>query len=85
MLDETLGIIDENEYEEEQLARKRPRTIGLKNALAQEREKETELEEQLTPSEMFSIEINYDRESWLERANIHLEVQLEKEKGNIDL
>ena len=82
---ETLGILNDNEDEEEQLPKKRPRKIGLKKALVREREKETELAEQLTPSELLAIKINYDRECWLERANIHLEDQLEKEKRNIDL
>ena len=57
----------------------------MKKDLAREREKEIELAEQLTPSELLAMEINYDREYWLERANIHLEDQLEKEKRNICL
>ena len=61
MLDETLGTFYYNEDEEEQLPRKRLRKIGLKKALAREREKETELAEQLTPSEMLAMEIRYDR------------------------
>ena len=72
MLDETLGTFDDSEDEEEHLPRKRPRIIGLKKDLAREREKEKELAEQVTPSELLAMEINYDRESWLERENFHL-------------
>ena len=61
LLDETLGTFDDSEDEEEQLPRKRPRTIGLKKDLAWEREKEAELAEQLTPSELLSIGIRKDR------------------------
>ena len=85
MLDETLGTFDDSEDEKEQLPWKRPRIIGLKKALAWEREKETELAEHLTPSEFLAMEISYERESWLERANVHLEGQLENSKRDIDL
>ena len=37
-LDEPLSTYDDMEEEEEQLPRRRPRTIGLKKALAKERE-----------------------------------------------
>ena len=57
----------------------------MKKALAREREQETTLAEQLTPSELLAMEISYDREYLLERANIHLEDQLEKAKRNIGL
>ena len=85
MLDETLGTFDENEDEEEKLPRKRPRTIGLKKALAREREKEIELAEQLTPSELLAIEIRKYRESLLEREKFHLESQLEKAKRDTNM
>ena len=57
----------------------------MKKDLAREREKETELAEQLTPSELLAMEISYDREYWLERDNVHLEGQLEKAKRDIYL
>ena len=41
--------------------------------------------EQLTPSELLAMEIEYDREPWIERANIHLESLLEKSKRDVDL
>ena len=41
--------------------------------------------EQLTPSEMIAIGIDRDRESWLERENLHLESLLEKENKYIDI
>ena len=61
MLDETLGTFDDSEGEEEQLPRKRPRKIGLKKSLAQEKKKEADLADQLTPSELLAMEIIYDR------------------------
>ena len=85
MLDETLGTFDNSEDEEEQLPRRRPRRIGLKKVLAKGKEQEIALAEQLTSSEFLAMEIDYDRKSWQERANVHLEDQLEKEKRNIDL
>ena len=84
-LDEVLGTHDDTEEEEEQIPRKRPRIIGLKKALAKEREQETALGEQLTPSQLLAMEISYDREPWLERENVHLEGQLEKTKRDLDL
>ena len=47
--------------------------MGLRKALAKEKEKETVLAERLTPSELLSMEIEYDREPWLERDNTHLD------------
>ena len=49
--------------------------------LAQERQKEAELVEQLTPSELLAIVISKDRDSWLDRENLHLDSLLEKEKN----
>ena len=84
-LDEVLGTHDHTKEEEEQLPRRRPRTIGLRKALAKEREQETILGEHLTPSELLAMEIDYDREYWLERENVHLEDQLEKTKRDLDM
>ena len=57
----------------------------MKKALARERDKETKLAEHLTPSELLAMEISYDRESLLERENVHLEGQLEKAKRDFDM
>ena len=57
----------------------------MKKALAKEREQETTLAEQLTPSELLAMEIDYDRESWLHRANVHIKDQLEKTKRDLDM
>ena len=73
------------EEDEEQLPRRRTGKIGLKKALAKEKEQEIALVEQLTPSELIVMDINYDREPWLERENVHLEGQLEKTKRDLDL
>ena len=84
-LDETLGTFDEDEEEEEQLPRRRPRKIGLKKALAKEREQEVGLAKQLIPSELLSLEIGKDKESLLDRANLHLERLLEKANKDNDI
>ena len=65
--------------------RRRPRTTGWRKAFAKEKEKETTLIEQLTPSEMLAMEIEYDREPWLERANTYLEDQLAKTQRDLGL
>ena len=62
-----------------------PRTIGLEKALAKEREQEESLVEQLTPCELHAMEIDYDQEPWIERANMHLEGLLENTKRDLDL
>jgi len=80
-----LGTPDDTEEEEDKFLKKRPRTIGLKKALAKETEQETALVEKLTPSELLSMEIEYDWEPWLERENIHLEGELEKTKRDLNL
>ena len=41
--------------------------------------------EKLTSSDLLAMEIDYDRKSWLERENSHLEDQLEKTQRNLDL
>ena len=55
LLDDTLGNFNISEDEEEQIPRKRPRTIGSKKALTQERKREAKLAEQLIPSELLAI------------------------------
>ena len=84
-LDEVLGIFYESEDEEGQLSRRRPRTIGLRKALSKEKEKESALAEKLTPSELLPMEIEYDYEPWLERANTYLEDQLAKTQRDLGL
>ena len=59
--------------------------MGLKKALARQREKESTLVEQLPLSEMLAMEIEYDWDPWLERANTHLEAKLEKANRDLDL
>ena len=57
----------------------------MKKALAREREKEAELAEQRTPSELLALEISKDREFWLKREKFHLEGQLEKAKRDTNM
>ena len=79
MFDETLekyGLLDD---EEEQEPRKKPRTRGLKRALAPERQREPELVDQLTLNEQLTIEINKNGEPCLDRENQHLEKLLANE------
>ena len=59
--------------------------MGLRKALAKQREEESAQAEELSLHELLAIEIEHDRESWLERANIHLEVKLEKANKDLDL
>lgn len=61
-----MGTYEESEDEEGQSIR-RPRTMGLKKALARQREQESALAKQLPLSELLSVEIEYDQEPWLER------------------
>ena len=79
-----MGTYEEINDEEGQ-TRRRPRTMGLKKALAKQREEESAQAEQLSLQELLALEIEHDRESWLERANIHLEGKLEKENKDLDL
>ena len=59
--------------------------MGLKKALVRERELESALAEQLPLNDILAREIEHDRESWLERANIHLEAKLKKANKYLDL
>ena len=79
-----MGAYEESSDEEGQ-TRRRPRTMGLRKALEKQREEESTQEEQLSLQELLAMEIEHDRESWLERANIHLEAKLEKENKDLDL
>ena len=79
-----MGTYEESE-DEEGKSRRRPRTMGLKKALERQREQECALAELLPLSEMLAMEIEYDREPWLERANTHLEAKLEKANRDLDL
>ena len=53
--------------------RRKPRTMGLKNALQRERESATPKSSWQTFDELFLDEINQDREYWLDRVNGNLE------------
>ena len=59
--------------------------MGLKKALAKQREQELTLAEQLPLDELLAIEIAHDWEPWLERENIYLEDKLEKANKYLDL
>ena len=59
--------------------------MGLKKALARQREQDSSLAEQLPLSDLLAIEIDYDQNPWLERENTHLEVKLEKANKYLDL
>ena len=54
--------------QDEQASRGKPRTRGLKRALALERQKEAQIVDQLTLNEQLAIVINENREPWLDRA-----------------
>ena len=59
--------------------------MGLKKAFAKQREQELALAKQLPLEEVLSMEIEYDREPWLERENIDLEAKLEKANRDLDI
>ena len=83
-LEEFMGTYEESSDEEGQ-TRRRPRTMGLRKALAKQREEESAQAGQLSLQELLALEIEHDRESWLERANLHLEAKLEKANKDLDL
>ena len=85
LLEETLERFGEPDDEEDQPPRQRPKTRGLKRALALEKQREADLAAQLTPIEKLSLEINKDREPWLQRSNLHLDKLLEKANKDNDL
>ena len=59
--------------------------MGLRKALAKQREEESAQAQQFPLTELLAMEIEHNRESWLERANIHLEVNMEKANKELDL
>lgn len=83
-LEELMGEFD-NTKEEEQTMRKRPRTIGLKKSLEEKKEEEAALVQSYPLTHLLAQEIANDKESWLERANKHLEDKLEKANRDLSL
>ena len=63
---------DEHDEHEKKVKRKRPRTMGLKEAFQREKE-QNPTDEELTFEERIAKEINKDKEFWLEKVNTHLE------------
>ena len=59
--------------------------MGLRKDLAQEREQESAQAQQFPLTELLAIEIEHNRELWLEMANIHLESKLEKANRDLNL
>ena len=59
--------------------------MGLRKALAKQREEESAQAQQFTLTEILAMEIEHNRESWLERENIHLEAKLEKANKDLSL
>ena len=83
-LKEYMGAYEESEDEEGQ-TRRRPRTMGLRKALAKQREEESAQAQQFPLTELLAMEIEHNREAWLERANLHLEAKLEKANKDLSL
>ena len=63
-LEELMGEFDDTD-EEEQPMRKRPRTMGLKRALAKKKEEEAALVRPYPLTYLLAQEIENDKESWL--------------------
>ena len=74
-----------DDEEEEEASRKIPRTMGLRKSLEKQREEESALAQQYPLTHLLAQEIENDKESWLERANKHLETKLEKANKYLDL
>jgi len=62
---------EDTENHEEHVARKIPRKMGLTKALQSEREQKPPMEE-LTFEERIGMQINEDKEFWLDKVNCHL-------------
>ena len=61
-----------SEEHQEKVTRKRQRMRGLKRALEQQRE-------QVTFVDLIEVELNEDREVWLDKVNCHLEMFLRRD------
>ena len=79
-----MGTYEESSDEEGQ-TRRRPITMGLRKELAKQKEEESTQAQQFPLIELLAMEIEHDRESWFERANIHVEAKLEKANKSLDL
>ena len=83
-IEELIGEFDDEE-EEDQPRRKRPRTIGLRRALEKQKAEEQAQFEAFPLTTLFEREIEENKEAWLERANQHLETKLEKANRDLEL
>lgn len=68
---------EDTKKHEVHVERNRTRTMGLRKALQREREQKPPMGE-LTFEEMVAMEINEDKEFWIDKVNCHLENLLEK-------
>lgn len=74
---------DESDEDETCTTHKIPKKRGLKRALEHEKQHDALLVEEITFEERISMEINENREIWIDRVNIHLEKLLHMaNKGN---
>jgi len=69
--------INEPEQTKGQSERKRPRTRELRKALKEEK-KHILLDEELELEDRIALEINEDKEYWIDRVNNHLEKLMDK-------
>ena len=83
-IEELIGEFDEEE-EEDQPRRKRPRTIGLKRALEKQKAEEQAHLQAFPLTALLDQEIEENKEAWLERANKHLEMKLERVNRDLEL
>ena len=66
-------------------AKTKPRTMGFKKALEKKKEEKAALVRSYPLTQLLAQEIEDDKESWLERANKHLEDKLEKANKDLSL
>jgi len=76
-------MLETSEHEEtkKKVKKKRPRTKGLKKALKEEKGHNL-LDEDLDMDDKISLEINEDREYWIDKVKKHLEKLLDEENGD---
>ena len=79
-------MLETSEHEEtkKKVKKKRPRTKGLKKALKEEKGHNL-LDENLDMEDRIALEINEDKEYWLDKVNDHLEKLLDKDSKDNQL
>ena len=59
--------------------------MGLRRALEKQKEEESAQAQKFPLTELLALEIEHNKEAWLERENINLEAKLEKANKDLSL